>query len=71
MLKGKDMTRSIDLDKPTIGSIGVITTDNDGRLYEIDTIWTDGELDVIALDDDDNVRHVYSKDFWVLVDSPF
>lgn len=65
------MTRSIDLDKPAIGSIGVITTDNDGRLYEIDTIWSDGELDVIALDDDGNVRHVYPSDFWVLVDSPF
>lgn len=54
-----------------LGAVGVITTDNDGRLYEVDTIWIDGEMDVIALDDDANVRHVYHSDFWVLVDSPF
>lgn len=61
----------INYSKPGLGSIGVITSDNDGKLYEVDTIWTDGELTVMALEDDDDVRHVYPSSFWVLVDSPF
>mgnify|MGYP003331688748 CR=1 FL=1 len=53
-----------------LGTIGVILDDDDGRLFEVDTIWADDEMDVIAIDNDKDVRHVYPSQFWALIDPP-
>lgn len=36
-------------------------------IYIVDTIWGDGELTLIDIADETNVRHVYPCDFWALI----
>lgn len=52
-------------------SIGTILSDDDGKLYECDTIWADGELTLVSVEDDTCVRHVSPEDYWPLTKYPF
>ena len=49
-----------------IGSIGV-TLDGIPGLWEIDTIWGDGELTIVLISDDTIQRHIEPGNFWVLL----
>lgn len=43
--------------------------DDHQTIYIVDTIWGDGELTVIDISNDQNVRHIYHCDFWALVNA--
>lgn len=70
--------RDISLQSIKIGTIGVILDDDSrpAKLWEVMTIWGDGELTLIkpgVYIDCPRVTHCYPEEFWPLVDtiSPF
>lgn len=51
-----------------IGNVGVITTDDDGALWTISTIWLADGLIEVTQDAGATFRTIDADDFWLLLD---
>lgn len=60
------------MEQPNPGAIGVILSDTrqPPRLYELDTVWGDGEVCLVLVGDHARMytRHCHISEFWPLLD---
>lgn len=56
--------------KPTVGAIGVMLDDAriPPKLFELDTIYSDGSVDLVSFYPESEVCETHISNFWPLID---